>query len=122
MQGHVAAVHASAFFHLFDKEEQIAAARALASLLSPIPGSVIFGSHSAMEETGYLYHTSRDAEVFCFNAEDWKKVWKDIFTDGRIEVDAILLKPENIWWEAENDNSRRDDDKRRRIIWSVRRV
>ena len=75
-----------------------------------------------MEETGYLYHTSRDAEVFCFNAEDWKKVCKDIFTDGRIEVDAILLKTENIWWEAENDNARRDDAKRRRIIWSVRRV
>ena len=46
LQGHVSAIHASMFFHLFDEEKQRALALRLAGLLSPRPGSMVLGRHT----------------------------------------------------------------------------
>ncbi|KAF9059545.1 hypothetical protein BDP27DRAFT_1341230, partial [Rhodocollybia butyracea] len=50
LRGHLSAIHSSAFFHLFNREEQLLIAKKLASLLSPLPGSIIFGSHVGFTE------------------------------------------------------------------------
>jgi len=52
LQGHVSAIHVAAFFHLFQEDDQLKAARALASLLSSEKGSFIFGSHGALRKKG----------------------------------------------------------------------
>ena len=56
----VSAIHASMFFHLFDEEKQRALALRLAGLLSPRPGSIIFGRHIAGAVQG-----ARDAASEC---------------------------------------------------------
>ncbi|KAK0459029.1 uncharacterized protein EV420DRAFT_1479667 [Desarmillaria tabescens] len=43
LRGNISALHASAFFHLFDEEGQFELAKIMASLLSSAPGSMIFG-------------------------------------------------------------------------------
>ena len=43
LRGHISAVHASSFFHLFDEEKQFDLAKRIGSLLDLRPGSIIFG-------------------------------------------------------------------------------
>ena len=52
--GRLSAIHASAFFHLFDEEAQRALALRLAVLLKREPGAVVFGRHQGLEEAGMI--------------------------------------------------------------------
>jgi hypothetical protein len=42
LRGHITAIHASALFHLFSEEKQLALEHALGSLLAPVSGACIF--------------------------------------------------------------------------------
>ena len=52
LRGHVSAIHVANVFHLFSEAGQLRLARALAGLLSPLPGSIIAGWHSGAKEKG----------------------------------------------------------------------
>ncbi|TFY51260.1 hypothetical protein EVJ58_g10663 [Rhodofomes roseus] len=54
LQGRVSAIHASSLFHLFEEEKQLALARALAGLLAPHRGAMLFGSHGGAPENGIV--------------------------------------------------------------------
>lgn len=91
LRGHVSAIHTSLFFHLFGKAQQAAAARAFASLLSPEPGSIIFGSHASRAVSGPRVNTLRGTDIYDFSPEDWKALWDgEIFEKGTVEVEAEL--------------------------------
>ena len=92
LQGHVSAIHVSAFFHLFQNDGQIYAAKALASLLSPTPGSMIFGTHLSTDDNMSKAMTiSVNTSIYGFNIEDWTKLWNgEIFKEGSVRVDAEL--------------------------------
>ncbi|KAF5344030.1 hypothetical protein D9758_012874 [Tetrapyrgos nigripes] len=117
LQGHVSAIHASALFHLFVESQQRVLARKIASLLSPEPGSVIFGIHNGAATPGE--HANRRGEsVFWHSVESWKKLWiggegeEGVFPHGTVDVDAKLLERKlsshetNRWF----------------LVWSVKRV
>ncbi|KAG6329454.1 hypothetical protein ID866_9635 [Astraeus odoratus] len=93
LQGHCAVINAAAFFHLFNEEQQLHLARALAGLLSPEPGSIICGAHAGKEEKGIC--TSQilgsQYEFFCHSPQSWREMWDGIvFEKGEVEVRAIL--------------------------------
>ena len=93
LQGHVSAIHASAFFHLFDEEKQLEMARQLATLLSPVPGSVIFGSHGALPYKGKRREVlpGPTAIMFCHSPQSWQELWDgQIFSKGTVRVDVDL--------------------------------
>ncbi|KAM5539470.1 hypothetical protein V8D89_006922 [Ganoderma adspersum] len=95
LRGHVSAIHASAFFHLFEEEKQAELARSLACLLSPEPGSMLIGGHRGLVEPGVLREDRRgNAQVikrFGHSPESWKELWDGhIFEKGTVRVDAIL--------------------------------
>ena len=92
LQGHVSAIHNSSFFHLFDREYQVIAAKALASLLSPDPGSMIFGEHTTLPESGDCFNSFRQTTMECIGPSDWEKLWKGIFSGGAIEVETTVRK------------------------------
>ncbi|KAG9091120.1 hypothetical protein FS749_016786 [Ceratobasidium sp. UAMH 11750] len=50
--GHVSAIRASAFFHLFSEEDQLKVARGCASLLTGLPGVTVFGAHIGAPKSG----------------------------------------------------------------------
>ncbi|KAF8888130.1 hypothetical protein BD779DRAFT_1470490 [Infundibulicybe gibba] len=76
LQGHIAAIHASAFFHLFDEAQQYTLAKRLATLLAPRPGAVIFGAHRALPEKGYCHaEVLSGGTMFCHSPETWKELW-----------------------------------------------
>jgi len=118
LHGHVSAVHASSLFHLFDEENQTALARALASLLSPMPGSIIFGSHGALPEKGLVVQSIpgilNPLPMFCHNPESWSQLWeKEIFNAGQVRVEATLKEVPSL---------RSKDIKGGVMVWCVTRL
>ncbi|KAJ7590065.1 hypothetical protein C8J56DRAFT_588339 [Mycena floridula] len=109
LQGHVSAIHASAFFHLFDEEEkQFELAKQIGTLLSPLPGSVIFGSHVGLPVKGLKRIDSVNQDVFFHSPESWKDFWDgEVFDKGKVLVECELrdipgvTATENfymLWW------------------------
>ena len=86
LRGKVSAMFASAFFHLFDFDDQEQVARKLAGLLSPLPGSIIFGSHTtlAVKERWEI----GEARVDCHSPESWTELWEGIFGEAGVKVDV----------------------------------
>lgn len=95
LRGHLSAIHTSAFFHLFNREEQLLIAKKLASLLSPLPGSTIFGSHLGFSEPHE--EVENGISLFGHSPESWKKMWEEeVFTNGiTIHVDADMVGHES---------------------------
>ncbi|KAI5120897.1 hypothetical protein M0805_002997 [Coniferiporia weirii] len=123
LQGHVSAIHVSSFFHLFEKAEQIAAARALASLLSPLPGSIIFGTHTSTPISGTKKLTVRKTQIYCYSPEDWCALWNgEVFEKGTVAVEAALEYKDP--WRGRGFEGDADDPqtKRHSMVWCVRRL
>ncbi|KAH8116127.1 hypothetical protein DFH11DRAFT_1702203 [Phellopilus nigrolimitatus] len=125
LQGYVSAIHVSAFFHLFDEAEQLTAARALASLLSPLTGSMIFGAHSSALVSGLRETPNvRGRHIYCYSPEDWRALWDGvIFAKGTVEVEAALV--DSASWRGRVHTNEADLGKEtmwRSMVWHVKRV
>ena len=97
LRGHVSAIHASSFFHLFSEEKQLEVAKALAGLLSPEPGSVILGAHGGGPEKGLRVETfgpnSHEVKMFCHSPESWTAMWDgEVFEKGTVKVETDLIE------------------------------
>lgn len=95
LRGHVSAIHAGMLFHLFDEDKQQQLAHILAGLLSPEPGSLIFGSHIGKREKGSvaLKWPGGSQVMFCHSPESWKAIWDGpVFRKGTVKVQADLLQ------------------------------
>jgi hypothetical protein len=125
LQGQISVIHASSFFHLFDEDKQYELAQRVATLLSPEPGSIIFGAHGGLPEKGLRIarsHTGR--YMFCHSPETWKKVWQGggeegkegVFKKGTVRVEAGLKEVER------PDLSTRLDEKFYLLWWSLTRL
>jgi hypothetical protein len=91
LQGHVAVIHASSLFHLFDEARQLQLAQAFASLLSPLPGSLILGMHVGLAEKGFRSRPNSDHKMFCHSPETWRELWvTKVFKPGTVDVKAVL--------------------------------
>lgn len=93
LQGHLYGIHVSSFFHIFQEEKQLELARLLATLLSPLPGSVIFGKHAGKEEKGFRLETAEKGnfKMFCHSPASWVEVWDgQVFEKGTVRVEAVL--------------------------------
>ncbi|KAH9891083.1 hypothetical protein C8Q73DRAFT_109551 [Cubamyces lactineus] len=107
LRGHVSAIHASAFFHLFDEAKQEHVARALAGLLSAEPGSIIFGTHgSAPSKGAKAFSFGLNGEgthtMFCHSPESWKDLWDgQVFKKGSVSVETRLVQIEGLGQHSE---------------------
>lgn len=93
LNGHVSVIHTSSFFHLFTEKEQLVLAQKMAGLLSPVPGSTIFGMHAGLAVKGFRTDRNRrDGSFnFCHSPESWKELWDGvIFKKGMVKVEAAL--------------------------------
>lgn len=116
LQGHISAIHASSFFHLFDRETQVELAKRLASLLSPEPGSVIFGGHRGSPDATGTNNLMGFA-MWCHNPESWREIWDgQVFRKGTVRVDAVVEDAKR------TDISADDGSKLYWLDWSVTRL
>jgi hypothetical protein len=92
LAGHVSAICASYFFHLFSKERQLQFTQRITGLLSPEPEPIILGS-----QAGYPEKSSDGANLYCHSAESWKELWiGQAFEEGTVEIEAVLKPVDNI--------------------------
>ena len=120
LHGRVFAIHASSFFHLFDEEKQLNLARALAGLLSPEPGSMIFGVHIGSPEKGFQPSISgRDHHLWCHSPESWTELWDGlVFEKGVVKVQSKLVH-----WQRRNVEPDAPQNATVNIlVWSVTRL
>lgn len=89
LHGKLTAIHASSVFHLFSAEQQASLVRAVAALLSPVPGSIVFGSHVGLPKQGTIREEILGMTVvmYCYDPESWNKLWEDA---GPFETEAVL--------------------------------
>ena len=97
LRGHVSALYAGAFLHLFSEEQQTYLMRAFAGLLSPEPGSMILGWQSGAPEKGsrvvYLGKNGANVSQFCHSPDSWKDLVDGcIFKQGTVKVEAELIQ------------------------------
>ncbi|EJF60602.1 hypothetical protein BD309DRAFT_920319 [Dichomitus squalens] len=98
LRGHVSAVSICAVFHLFGTEEaQVRLARAIASLLSPKPGSMIIGYQASRpdEDAGATIEKTPgggEMQMFYFSPKSWTELWDGvIFKRGTVKVATKLV-------------------------------
>ncbi|CDO78112.1 hypothetical protein BN946_scf184611.g4 [Trametes cinnabarina] len=99
LAGHLRAIHASNFFHLFTEANQAAIARSLGALLAPTPGSMIFGTHVSRPKKGLRTEAPPPApgylgnRMFCHDAQSWTDLWDgEVFQKGTVRVEAEVLE------------------------------
>ncbi|KAH9964211.1 hypothetical protein BC827DRAFT_1189690 [Russula dissimulans] len=94
LHGRASAIHASSLFHLFGEEKQLHLARALAGLLSPEPGSVIFGLHLGLAEKGFTKpEEGVGHRLFCHSPVTWAELWESkVFEKGVVNVQTKLVQ------------------------------
>ena len=119
LRGHISAIHASSFFHLFGEEKQLDLAKRVASLLDPRPGSIIFGLHVGAPIKGQREGLSRTA--FSHSPESWTELWEEqVFEKGQVKVTTSFTE---IDIAAERlDQVFPGRTKRYWLLWSVERL
>ena len=93
LRGHVSAMTVCAVFHVFRTADmQLQLARALGSLLSPEPGSMIVGRHNGLPQKGF-WRDRAFLDMFCHSPESWEEMWDGVvFEKGTVKVEALLVE------------------------------
>ena len=123
LQHRISVIHTGAFFHLFDEVKQRELAHLLASLLSPLPGSMILGSHVGSPnneeyKSGGL-QSSLGPETFAHSSTSWRNLW--VGSGGVFNPWEVM-----VWVETDARDislmAQANEDKSHWLIWSVTRV
>ena len=93
LQGHISAIFTGAFFHLFKYDGQARVARLLASLLSPLPGSMLLGVQGGRHEKGF-WCPAPGTQMNCHSPESWRELWEGVFAEvgAQVRVEARVRK------------------------------
>ncbi|KAI0887713.1 uncharacterized protein GGS22DRAFT_185091 [Annulohypoxylon maeteangense] len=91
--GRMSIIHATSFFHLFTRENQIRAAQRMVRFLDPNdPDVMIFGRQAGTTTPGDREGSKR-TKRFLHNAASWQELWDEVGkltgTSWRTEVDEI---------------------------------
>jgi hypothetical protein len=88
--GQMDIIHASNFFHLFERDTQVDVAKRVLKLLRPKPGSLIVGTQAG-STMAQNYTWGKDRQVSFFdNPTTWKELWDQVGreTGLQLQVDA----------------------------------
>ena len=85
-------VLAHSFFHLFEWDDQIKAAKRVIRLLKAEPGVIIFGRQGALLKAGSFEHARKEQRAYWHNPESWARMWKQVGdeTGTKWEVESSL--------------------------------
>lgn len=93
LRGRASAIFTGALFHLFTYEQQQQLARQLAGLLSPLPGSMLFGVQGGRPVKG-PWGPGVDFKMHSHSPESWREMWEEIFAEVgcKVEVEGRLRR------------------------------
>jgi hypothetical protein len=78
LDGKLNIVHAASFFHLWDWDEQVKAAKRVVGLLKAEPGAMVFGRQGGMPEAGKISQAKKELNSYWHNPESWARLWKQV--------------------------------------------
>lgn len=96
LDGRVDIVHAASFFHLFDWDHQVQAAKRTVQLLKPVSGSLVIGRQmgtvQARDFEGSFENKILESKRYSHNPESLARLWKQVGdeTKSKWSVDAVL--------------------------------
>ncbi len=84
--------YTASFFHLFDWNTQVRAAKRVVQLLKPEPGSLIIGRQGGKVEAGDFSQIKKELTSYWHNEDSWVKLWTEVGnqTNSRWQVEATL--------------------------------
>lgn len=92
--GKISIIYTGAFFHLFDRDEQLAVAKRVVSLLKPEPGVLLLGRQVGNDNPGTFSASgySGEKERFRHNVQSWTELWNEVgeATGSKWKVDGVL--------------------------------
>ena len=78
LNGTISVVYAGAFFHLFDRPQQLQLAKRIAALVTAQPGSMVLGRQVGNVNPGLYEHaTNENGKMFRHNEQSWKELWEE---------------------------------------------
>ncbi|KAF4555709.1 Methyltransferase trt5-like protein [Elsinoe fawcettii] len=127
LHGQIDIIQASAFFHLFDRDNQKKVAHRVVKLLKHQKNSLLVGRQVGSVNPGeFLHRTNPDAKMFRHNDVSWKELWDEVGsetgTKWDVNVDLKDLAGVGGPRALPTDNKQQHDEQFRWIIFSVRRV
>jgi SAM-dependent methyltransferase len=93
LDGKVDIVNAASFFHLFDWNDQVSAAKTVVQLMKPSSGSLLVGRQGGRVEPGeFTGQVGREKSLYWHNPESFARLWKQVGeeTESEWEVDAYF--------------------------------
>ncbi|KAK3068548.1 hypothetical protein LTR53_013791 [Teratosphaeriaceae sp. CCFEE 6253] len=79
LRGTLDVIYAGAFFHLFDRPQQLQIAHRVVGLLAPRPGSLMLGRQVRQLEPGSYEHlTDSGGWVYRHNEQSWRELWEEV--------------------------------------------
>lgn len=123
LDGQIDILHAAAFFHLFDYENQKKVGKRVARLLRPQKGSLLVGRQVGNVKGGEFEHrTNTTQKMFRHDVETWKQMWKEIGeeTGTSWEADATLREWHGVIPSGSEQSWQPEGV--RQLAFSVRRV
>ena len=106
---------------MFGEEKQLHLARALAGLLSPEPGSMIFGAHIGVpEKKGFEPSViCSDHRMWCHSPESWTELWDGlVFEKGVVKVQTKVFHVERKKLQPDAPQNQTFTS----LLWSVTRM
>lgn len=112
-------IHATKFFHLWEWEKQIDAAKRVVKLLTDRPGSMIFGTQTGSRPARNLIWSQVNKMIFMQSASTWKQLWSKVSQDTGIQFEVEVT--EGIYPDQDSFGWPKDIDLYR-MFYTVRRV
>ena len=119
LYGQISIIYTGSFFHLFDWEGQVKAARIVAKLLKPEAGSMLLGRQVGSVSPGLYEHgTNPGGGMYRHDSDSWKKLWEEAMgsTGSQWQVEADLRTQPRL------NDKRLTDEKTRELRFCVRRL
>ncbi|KAF2659796.1 hypothetical protein K491DRAFT_590343 [Lophiostoma macrostomum CBS 122681] len=120
LDGKIDIVNAGSFFHLWEYDDQVKAAKRVVALLKPQPGSLIMGRQVGNVNAGASAksNTSR----FRHSPETWSTLWKRVGEETGTQWDVNAYFTEIDLSNRKGFNFTADTEGMRRLMFSVRRL
>lgn len=119
LAGQIDIINTGSFFHLFDWDQQMAAAKRVTQLLRPRPGSLLVGRQVGLKEPGVRPRVERASTAYRHNVDSWKKFWDQVGkeTGTAWQVDARAEE-----WRDDEIDRRPHHNGSFRLRFAVRRA
>ncbi|KAJ5659293.1 hypothetical protein N7507_005744 [Penicillium longicatenatum] len=85
LTGKLDIVNAASFFHLFNWDQQVIAAKRIVSLLRAQPGSLLIGRQVGCFDPVDPDVINKASEHYCHNLETWKRLWLQVQVETATE-------------------------------------